>query len=150
MERTNTITSLLLVACLSGASLTAASKAVAQETTSLELTVSGMEQHEGALRIALFHGEENYNTSNPIMGTLAMVDGDVATVTFSSVVEGEYGIKLFHDVNNNDEMDTNVFGIPKEPFAFSNNAPARFGPAVWDDAKFEITAEKNTHSISFQ
>jgi uncharacterized protein (DUF2141 family) len=31
--------------------------------------------------------------------------------------------------------------MPTEPFAFSNNAKGRFGPAKWDDARFEVTED---------
>ncbi|MNR30585.1 hypothetical protein D3C85_1480510 [compost metagenome] len=52
---------------------------------------------------------------------------------------GAYGMKAFHDVNGNGKMDTNPFGMPSEPFAFSNNAVGNMGPAKWDRARFEVS-----------
>ena len=52
---------------------------------------------------------------------------------------GIYGMKAVHDVNGNGKMDTNPFGMPTEPFAFSNNAVGNMGPAKWDRARFEVS-----------
>lgn len=40
----------------------------------------------------------------------------------------KYAVKAFHDVNGNKELDTNLFGVPTEPYGFSNNARGVFGP----------------------
>ena len=32
-----------------------------------------------------------------------------------------------------------AFGMPTEPFAFSNNAVGNMGPAKWDRARFEVS-----------
>jgi uncharacterized protein (DUF2141 family) len=55
---------------------------------------------------------------------------------------GEYAISAFHDANDNKKMDTNLFGIPKEPIGISNNATGFMGPPKYNDAKF--TVNKNT------
>ena len=36
-------------------------------------------------------------------------------------------------------MDLNPFGIPTEPYAFSNNAIGNMGPARWGQARFTVT-----------
>ena len=72
----------------------------------------------------------------------------VAYVRAYRLTPGEYGIKLYHDVNGDGEMNTNPFGMPIEPFAFSNNAKGRFGPARWDAARFEVTEEGASQTIA--
>jgi|TARA_B110000971_G_scaffold169269_1_gene173762 uncharacterized protein (DUF2141 family) len=39
------------------------------------------------------------------------------------------------------EMDTNFVGIPKEPYAFSNNVMGKMGPPKWKGAKFEVVGD---------
>ena len=41
-------------------------------------------------------------------------------------------------LNNNNKLDTNLFGIPKEPYGFSNNARSKWGPPKYEIAKFEL------------
>lgn len=57
---------------------------------------------------------------------------------------------MFHDIDGDGKMGMNPFGMPIEPFAFSNNAPAQFGPAKWDAAKFEVSATGATQTIKLQ
>ena len=37
------------------------------------------------------------------------------------------------------EMNLNPFGIPSEPYAFSNNAVGNMGPASWERARFAVS-----------
>ena len=68
---------------------------------------------------------------------------------FKDLPVGTYAIRMFHDVNGDGEMNTNVFGIPTEPYAFSNNAAGTMGPAPWSKAKFEVTADGAVQNITF-
>ena len=47
-------------------------------------------------------------------------------------------MKAYHDVNGDGTMNTNPFGMPTEPYAFSNNAVGNMGPARWDRARFAV------------
>ncbi len=117
------------------------------ETASLTISLTGIDTPAGTIRIGLFAGQEDYEGGPGLTGALVPVEGETASVTLEGLAPGAYGIKLFHDVNDNGEMDTNPFGMPVEPYAFSNNAPARFGPATWDAASFEIAIGENTQDI---
>jgi len=52
---------------------------------------------------------------------------------------GDYAIKAFHDVDGDGQMGKNPFGMPTEPFAFSNNAVGNMGPAQWGQARFTVS-----------
>jgi len=52
---------------------------------------------------------------------------------------GKYAFKYFHDENNDEKINTNFMGIPKEGYGFSNNAKGTFGPPSFDKMLFEIT-----------
>ena len=58
-------------------------------------------------------------------------------------------MKAFHDVNGDGEMNTNPFGMPIEPYAFSNNAVGNMGPARWSAAHFAVSGE-TTQTISIR
>jgi uncharacterized protein (DUF2141 family) len=61
---------------------------------------------------------------------------------------GEYAVKVFHDENGNDQLDTRMFGIPAERYGFSNNVRGTLGPPDYSDARFVLdTAE---HAISIE
>ncbi len=63
------------------------------------------------------------------------------------VPAGRYAIKSFHDIDGDGKLGSNMFGIPTEPYAFSNNAAGR---ASWAEASFELAAGGNTHRIAIK
>ncbi len=56
----------------------------------------------------------------------------------SDLAPGVYAVSCFHDLNGNGKLDTNFFGIPTEPYGFSNNARPKFRAPNWEEAKFEV------------
>jgi uncharacterized protein (DUF2141 family) len=58
------------------------------------------------------------------------------TVTVPNVPAGDYAAQAFHDENNNENVDQNFIGIPKEGVGFSRDARIVFGPPKWRDAHF--------------
>ena len=131
-------------AALIAASLTTAPIAFASDLT---VNVEGIAQAQGSIMLGLFD-EATYNGDGAVNGANLKVDGDSVSVTFEGLEPGEYAVRLYHDLNDDGEMNTNPFGMPTEPFAFSNDAKGRFGPAKWDAAKFTLSADGTTHTIT--
>jgi len=48
------------------------------------------------------------------------------TIIFEDLKSGPYAIRYFHDENKNNELDTNIPGILKEGFGFSDDAIGNF------------------------
>ena len=121
----------------------------AAHAASLTLTVNDIADHTGTLRAGLFNAD-GYEGGAPVTGVNISVESEIASATIEGIEPGTYAIKLYHDVDDDGEMATNPFGLPTEPFAFSNNAQGRFGPAKWDAAKFEISGDGAEHTISMK
>lgn len=138
MTRTSTLIALL------AASLIAAPLASASELT---VTVEGIADAKGTIMLGLFD-EATYNGDGAVNGANLKVDGDSVTAVFEGLEPGEYAVRLYHDLNDDGEMNTNPFGMPTEPYAFSNDARGRFGPAKWEAAKFTVEADGTTHTIT--
>lgn len=60
-----------------------------------------------------------------------------AYVVFS-VPNGSYAIAMYHDVNDNGEMDKNWIGYPLEPYGFSKNFKPTVSEPDFSDCKFVI------------
>lgn len=125
-----------------------AGAAHAADASSLTLTFKGLQQKTGAILFTVVNSEAAYDGKAPVVAqAILKVSGDTATKTFSGLAPGRYAIKAFHDVDGDGKMGTNPFGIPSEPFAFSNNAAGMMGPPKWADAAFEVKAGDNAQSI---
>lgn len=54
---------------------------------------------------------------------------------------GDYGVMAYHDRNSDRKLNTLPVGLPTEPYGFSNDARAPFGPPSWTAARFRLSSE---------
>lgn len=103
------------------------------------ITVStSVARPEGTLVVALCGCRDSYERDQGCSLQRVKVRDTTVEALFDIVPDGEYAVKVFHDLNDNGRMDTNLFGIPKEPYGFSNNAMGTLGPPSFEEAKFLV------------
>ena len=96
--------------------------------------------HTGKVMVVLFDSEAAYaGGAAPVAHAMIDVAAGQTQATFTDLPEGDYAAKMFHDVDGDGKMNTNPFGMPTEPYAFSNNAHGNMGPARWDAAHFNAS-----------
>ena len=95
----------------------------------------------GAVMVALYDSEAAWSGGAPVAQMRVDAASGAPTAVFRGLSAGTYGAKAFHDVDGDGEMDMNPFGIPIEPFAFSNNAVGKMGPAEWEQASFAVAGD---------
>jgi|TARA_R110002094_G_scaffold202532_1_gene173687 uncharacterized protein (DUF2141 family) len=111
---------------------------VTAEGTTITVTVP-VSSADGTI-IAALYDENTFMKAAPLQGVESKIENGVATLTFTNVASGSYGITLFHDKNGNKIMDFEANGMPKEMYGVSNNIMS-YGPPQWNDAKFEVASE---------
>lgn len=105
----------------------------------LVINLSGMQNTNGKVNVALFNSSASFNDPNQAYRELFLVcTGSSMTISLDSIIPGDYAFAIFHDENDNQNLDQNLLGIPTEGFAFSNNAMGSFGPPSWTQSKFTI------------
>jgi len=118
-------------------------------TGNLILNITGFENNDGLAKIALSNSKEDYTKKGKAYKTAnASIDDKKSRWIFEELPFGIYAIKVFHDENNNGELDTNFLGIPSEDYGFSNNAKGSFGPASWEDAQFKFDKDSMITEIN--
>ncbi|NER17710.1 DUF2141 domain-containing protein [Spongiivirga citrea] len=118
----------------------------AQEAGSIKVNVINASSDEGKVLIGLYDSEASF-LKKTYKGTMAKpVDGK-CQVIFKDIPYGEYAVSIFHDENDNNKLDTNFMGIPKEDNACSNQAKGFMGPPKYKDAKFTLGKESITIPI---
>jgi uncharacterized protein (DUF2141 family) len=113
-------------------------QASAQAT--LEVTVKNIKEPKGNIRVGLFSSEKDF-LKNAVEGKVVKATGTEITVVFEDLKAGDYGLSVIHDENENGELDSNMMGIPKEGFAFGNNAMGMFGPPDFQKAKVTVNGK---------
>ncbi len=105
--------------------------------------ISEINEIKGKISIGLYSNAKDFPTSGKeFKGKFAEVTGTTVIYTFKDVPLGVYAVAVYHDSNSNGKLDKNFLGIPKEGYAFSNNASGTFGPPDFKDAAFKLDGSK--------
>jgi uncharacterized protein (DUF2141 family) len=96
-------TRLFLLMMLAASTLNAQNK--------LTVVIDGIENVKGHILIGVSDSNEKQ-----VFGKLEKIEGETVTIVFENVAPGEYAVSAFHDENDNQKLDTGVFGIPTEKY----------------------------------
>jgi uncharacterized protein (DUF2141 family) len=121
----------LRLPALAVASTLAATPAVAD---SLVLDITNFDGARGILYAQLFDSEAAYKAGGALRQAAEPVNGPTVRLEFNDLPSGRYAVRLFQDLNGDRKVNTNVLGMPIEPFGFTNNAPATLGPPSFGEA----------------
>lgn len=122
-------------------------------------TVSGeisFQEEKGQLCVWLKTQEEFENRIEPRVPSRGLtikpnpqqLKAKKVTFKFVDVPKGIYGISCIQDFNQNRLVDHSPeTGLPIEPYGYSG--PAYFGPAQWEDIKFNVDQDVSGIEIKF-
>ena len=102
----------------------------------LELTVANVGDG-GTVQIAVYGNAADYR-KKALTELKLPAAAPAVSVTIPGLPAGDYAIAVMHDRNGNDQLDSNLFGMPTEPYGFSNNPRNLMGPATWEQTRFAL------------
>ena len=129
--------------------------AVADDLTGILIVeLSGLKDATGDVYIAVYNAEDDWLSEDAVFASEKVdiadaLDGELVRTELHLPLD-DYALTVFYDADGDGELDTNFIGIPKEPFAMSNNAVAKFGPPKYDEALFTLGAEPHIQHIVIQ
>jgi len=110
----------------------------------LRVTITHITPHEGEIRIGLFKDAKHFrDPSHYFIGATLHPKAPSVTYTFTNLPKGTYALSLFHDTNHNGVLDTNLFGIPKEGYGFSQNPKTFLNAPEFDACQFTLFYDHN-------
>lgn len=107
------------------------------DAATLSLEIEPVASATGTLQVAVYDSEASFRKKAVRAVKVAAVPG-VTRLQIDGLPAGEYAVMLFHDLNGNDQLDSNLMGIPKEPWGGSIGTRSLFGPPGWSDARFSL------------
>lgn len=112
----------------------------------LFLEIKGIDQVQGKIMVAVYSNSENFPKANKSFKNYAFtVDSKTMTLTLDGLKAGKpLAIAVYHDVNSNEKLDENMFGMPTEKYGFSNNAREMFSAPSFESAKIIASDSKKT------
>ena len=109
---------------------------ISAQSIRLTVEIDGFRNDDGHVMVKVIDQEEEI-----VAHKIASIAGGHSTIVFKEIPAGTYALSYFHDENDNEDMDTNFFGMPKEGFGFSNTAKGRMGPPKLKDQLFTFTSD---------
>ncbi|HEX4583331.1 MAG TPA: DUF2141 domain-containing protein [Burkholderiaceae bacterium] len=110
----------------------------------LSVEVRQVKPNGGAVIVALYDKAEAFPKFDR---TLAVKTAEARTasvqVAFGDLGPGRYAVAAYQDQNGNGRLDKNFFGVPTEPYGFSNDARGSMGPPSFDAAAVDPSATPN-------
>lgn len=114
---------------------TALLPAVPARAADLELQVENVRAAEGDLMIAVYADAAAFR-KQALRELKRPAQSPVTEVRIADLPAGSYAIALYQDRNRNQKLDTNLLGIPNEPYGFSGGPGNPMVPATWEQARF--------------
>lgn len=108
----------------------------------LTVEVTNIPGVKGDLLIGLFDSAETFTvTPLPQSPKVPIVSVDPVKAEIKNLKPGTYAVVVIHDLNSNGKLDK-VFGMPKEPLAFSNDPVIPRGVPAFEACTF-VVADKD-------
>jgi uncharacterized protein (DUF2141 family) len=128
----------------------------------LIVEVHGLKSQSGRCRLALYQNAKGFNQpksawakqtlelpeQGPVIWRVELEDAPDSQTLLDSPTR--WAVSAHHDQNNNDQLDKNAFGIPIEPYGFSNNPKRGFGPPKFDEACFSIASDEPQEALRIE
>ncbi|MEN8789723.1 MAG: DUF2141 domain-containing protein [Flavobacteriaceae bacterium] len=105
----------------------------------LTIEVLGVSSSDGDVMVAVYDTSDSFLSKDKVFKTgKASAREGKTEVSIEDMPDGEFAVVLYHDENGNNKLDTNWFGVPKEPVGFSNAKMKTFGPPKFKECVFTM------------
>lgn len=116
--------------------------------------IAGFNTNTGTVRLTLFEEKQKNNFPNKsekasYTSNTTIING-AAIISFKNVPAGNYAIFVYHDSNNNQKLDHNWIGLPKEKFGYYKHYKVKLRPPSFKDVSFKISDSDMNINIVLQ
>jgi uncharacterized protein (DUF2141 family) len=127
--------------------ITATTSFTAQQNAQLFINLTKAKK-TGTIYVSICSNKTQWPNNGATKLTFAANANQQNLLTINNLPLGTYAIAIYQDVNGNGKLDTNLFGAPKEPYAFSNNIAPVFKAPSFEKCSFNITQTKQQIAIT--
>lgn len=112
---------------------------VSAQSHELAILFEGMETSKGQIMLRIIDED-----GKAILVNVIAINEEADEAIFKvNLPTGRYAVSAFHDINSNEELDKNAFGVPRESYGFSNDARGTFGPPSREEQLFMLDRSKS-------
>ena len=112
--------------------------ASAKSANVITVAVEGLRNDKGMVRCGLYKSAVGFREpGKEFKGEAVPISSGKANCVFNDVPPGSYAVALFHAENGETQLETGMFGKPKQGYGFSRDAKGSFGPPSFDAAAYK-------------
>lgn len=109
----------------------------------LNLNIQNLSSTTGRVLVAIYKASDDFMATDKCFIRKALPINMVSNdYLIENVPAGEYAVVVLHDMNNNNKMDLNFLGIPKEGYGFSNNPSSKMRQPNYEESKFTMKGDQ--------
>jgi uncharacterized protein (DUF2141 family) len=120
---------------------------------SVTLTITSDTKSAEKIYLAVFTEttQADFPSGTPFF-TTKLVPNSAGATTYhiSDLPPGRIAVSAFHDLNGNQDLDTNALGVSIESYGFSNNAHRLFGPPNFSNVSIQIREIDRDHTTAIR
>jgi len=110
----------------------------------LTINVTNIKKKVGEIQVSAFNNKESFLKENEEYKIYRFkVTSLSERFDIQDLPKGDYAFIIYHDLNNNKEIDKNIYGIPMEPYGFSQNVKPRYSAPYFEDCSISLEGSKN-------
>ena len=112
---------------------------VADAPRDVRVVVVTPRNNYGHILCSLFDSAEAYSKLRPVQQVAVVPTLPETTCVFHNVDSGTYMVSAIHDENDNQKLDKNLFGMPKEGYGVSMNHTYAMKAPLFSESTFTVS-----------
>ncbi len=123
---------------------------LAMADATIALRIHNISVPKGSIRVAVFASEADFKAEQNAVFSRVIPLTDQSDVHLRIPLDASrpHAIAVYHDINDNGKLDRSILGIPKEPYAFSNNPKSKWEAPTFSEISFlPRTASENAFDL---
>jgi uncharacterized protein (DUF2141 family) len=116
-----------------------------QTSATLTISIDEVRNSKGLIGVLVFRSAQGWpeKVDAASFGKAVEAHPGVTTLVIDDLPSGTYAVVALHDENENQKLDRNFFGMPKEGWGMSNNPKAYLSAPSYSQARFVL--KEDTH-----
>lgn len=117
----------------------------------LVLNVNNINKSSGRVWVGLYKSEDHFlDREKAILVSAKVTAEGNMKVHVPNLMLGTYAIAVFHDENDNGELDRNLLGIPSEPFSFVRKPKSKWRLPKFDEVALQFQQPNQVIQVSLK
>lgn len=114
------------------------------QSATLNVETTGAELGGGQVFVGVCN--KSFDEADCPLGQRQPAKSGAIRFSFKDLPPGRYAIAAYHDVNANGRLDKQTFGLPAEPYGFSNDV-GRIAPPSYERALIDVREPTTSVSV---